>query len=153
PSFAGPTPAISPDSQTLAYMTDIQTLSLWQPATGKVVRQFKHPRRSFHAISFSPDGKSLTATTFDSASPTWDGTVQLWDVASGKELLPVGKIETQINDVSFAPDGRTLAQACADGVVRIWEMRTRQKRCEFRPPEGALLTLAYSPDSQRLALG
>src|SRR5262249_57637389 len=66
-----------------------------------------------HGVAFSPDGRTLAASTAA-------GTVELWDLTTRKvravlreETVPLGV------SVAFSPDGATLASASADGAVRL----------------------------------
>ena len=54
------------------------TLTLFDVATGKQVRQWKAPNPIF-TLAFAPDGKSLV-------SRGQDQVLRLWDVAEGKEI-------------------------------------------------------------------
>src|SRR5262249_7996667 len=55
------------------------TVRLWDPATGQLLRSLKHPDDSVFLTAFSPDGKTL-------ASATRENTLVLWDVATGQRL-------------------------------------------------------------------
>src|SRR5436309_2397117 len=53
-----------------------------------------------HALTYSPDGKTLV-------SGSYDGTVVIWDAATGKRLrtLEVSD-DKQVNHVAFSADGK-----------------------------------------------
>src|SRR6185436_14154410 len=59
----------------------------------------------------------------------------------------------EFNDWAGSPDGRLLAAADSSGTVRIWDVATLQP---LSPIKGFLLgahSVAFSPDSRRLAAG
>ena len=68
---------------------------------------------------------------------------------------------SQVHDVAFSPDGRFLASAgnwsnASDhgSGVRLWDPQTGQMVKTIRLPDnGGALSLAFSPDGRRLAIG
>src|SRR5262249_38048094 len=97
--------ALSPDGRTLATGCS-DCITLWEVATGKVIRQLKPSVRviCFHSLAFAPDGKTL-------AAGSWDHVIRLWDVATGQELRQFLGHENCVNALAFSPDGATLASA------------------------------------------
>jgi WD40 repeat protein len=54
--------------------------------------------------------------------------------------------------VTFSPDCKRFASACPDGSVRISEARTGKELLTMRGFEGKPASVAFSPDSRRLAI-
>src|SRR5262249_2577305 len=71
--------AFSPDSRTCLSGAADGSLSLWDLAAGKVLRDFSTDSLGINAVAFSPDGR--TALSGDSSCK-----VKLWDVATGQRL-------------------------------------------------------------------
>ena len=160
PGTPGPmsTVAFSPDGKMLAT-TDNNTVLLWNPATGRLIRSFSpgNDPDGILAVAFSPDGRIL-------ATAANAGAVRLWNPATGKPigspLQTVSPDDSDVTGVAFSPDGKTLATASNDisqetstAVVRVWDLATRQ-------PIGAPLQtdsangvtgVAFSPDGTMLA--
>src|SRR5262249_35216200 len=88
------------------------------------------------------------------ASGGFDGTVRVWDgtplgTPPEPENLP-GHTEP-VTWVAFSrPQDQLLATAGLDGTVRVWDMQTHRQVQEFRQGS-AVLSVAFSPDGQRLA--
>lgn len=115
----------SPDGRVVASVADDMVCRLWDPSSGKMLRELRgHKERTpnhfpsmLYACTFSADGKLLA--TGDKV-----GHVAVWDVASGKELTTLE-----------APGFYTW-----DGRQRIHSI-------------GGIRSLAFSPDSKTLAIG
>ena len=113
------------------------------------------------SITFSPDGKFLAAT-YSLGSGVG---VALCDVAARRRLtedvLPVK--DGQVVSVAFSPDGKILAAGYhhetpssrgVDGVV-LWDTVARRRLAQDPLPvkEGAVRSVAFSPDGKTLAAG
>jgi hypothetical protein len=91
------------------------TMTLWEAATGRLLRSFEGHNDSITSMVFSPDGRML-------ASASRDMTIRLWDVATGKELQSlVGHTEAP-KSIAISPDGGILASGSEDGTTRLWTL-------------------------------
>jgi len=126
----------APDGKTLAsfhYMG--KTVSLWEPATGKLLQTLEHPN-TVYAVAFSPDGLSLAV------HPSADK-VFLWDVARGKLIRQVDA--PGVGDpIRFSPDGKTLLTA-----QWLFDLATGKETRRFDGLSGGPL----SPDGRLWASG
>jgi WD40 repeat protein len=90
---------------------------VWDPETGKLVRQFADNRTLVHGIAFSPDGTLLAAAL------SIEGRVDVWALATG-ELVAAYKSDPhplhgpnhfmrsdKFHGVAFSPDGRFIGAA------------------------------------------
>jgi WD40 repeat protein/serine/threonine protein kinase len=111
----------------------------------------RHDAAVFSAM-FSPDGRWI-------ASGSQDGIVKIWDATTGQECYQFQAHEPQqhVRGVAFSPDGRYLATVSWDATAKIWKFDPKQARVETSTPltlrghQERLFSVAFSPDSQRLA--
>lgn len=92
-------------------------VSLWETATGRLIRDFKYHTDNIESVAFSPDGRLL-------ASGGMDGIVKILDMPKGTEKFSLSGHEWWIKQVTFSPRGDMLASASIDGTVRLWSTAT-----------------------------
>jgi WD40 repeat protein len=147
--------SFSPDSKLLASLSCDKSdstsnfygcrkiIRLWNLNNYKVVNEwYSGHAKNVTDISFSPDGRTIAATTDDQ-------TVSLWNL-KGTLLHTLKGHTDKINAVRFSPDDRTIATASNDHTVKLWS------------PEGVLLhtltghtkkvtSVSFDRDSQTIA--
>ena len=109
-------------------------------------------KASISTMRFSPDGNTL-------ATGSWDTTVCLWDVTkASKDWEPRATISAgkyTVIALAFSPDGRTLAIATLDfRQANLYFLDvTAGKVVASHRIDGALMSVAYSPDGKTLVTG
>lgn len=139
--------AFSPDGKQLAA-SGYHEVTLWEPATGKLLRRVKNLPQRIQALAWHPSGQWLAV---GGGSPGQSGEVALVDIAKGE----VAKILTSTIDtvmaLAFDREGARLAAGGADNAIRIFsvpegkELRLLQQHADW------VLGLAFSPDGKHLA--
>ncbi len=121
--------ACAPDGKTLAVVSRLGSLSLWDTVTGKEVRRIEAPVEGKPAypgqkgerlstVAFSPDGRSL-------ATGSWEGTVCLWNARTGQRMRCLKCESPFVEAVAFSADGRFVfaATRTPEGTdVRAWDV-------------------------------
>src|SRR5207237_1204762 len=95
--------------------SDDYTAKLWDVASGRELRTLQGHTDQVDDIVFSPDGRRLATSSFDSTARIWDG-------ATGKELITL-QSPIDLTSVAWSPDGARLATTAADGLVRVFPLK------------------------------
>lgn len=135
----------SPDGTTLAA-ADWNGVTLWRFPSGE--RLYRIQRPLCEQVAFSPDGALLAVASEYGNAVTLYST-KTWEVVRTIPLNTLGNLGA----LRYSPDGRTLAVA-GHGIA-VLDAETGQV-VMARPMEVATdsgLSLAYSPDGERLAVG
>src|SRR5262245_30599575 len=138
---------VSPDGSLVAAGGDEGGVRLHDAKTGALVRAIGGA--GDRGVSFSPDGRTLTAAGFH-----MDKLVGVFDVKSGKRIQTLaGHTEWEAYAAALSPDGRLLASAGADQQILIWDLATGKLRHRLEGQPFKVAALAFSPDSATLASG
>src|SRR5262245_24764442 len=140
--FAGKwvrTVQFSPDGKILAVGgPGNMTVRLYDVNTSKLSATLHGSAADILHLSFSDDGRYLTAGARD-------GYVRLWDVASGELRRSYSGHEGLVWSVGLAPDEKTISSAGQDRTLIFWEKETGREiarvNCEFENN-----TLVFLPD-------
>jgi WD40 repeat protein len=141
--------SFSSDGRTLAAVTNKGQASIWDVQS----RSLRHGRIPAHGeqvgVAFTKDGKTL-ATASSNA-------IEFWDAETGDSI---GRIPTYLpfgGVPAFSDDGALLAVSGGGGGVpraEVWDVARRSRVAAMEGgPEGDALSVALTPDGEKLALG
>ncbi|MDJ0718483.1 MAG: protein kinase [Prochloraceae cyanobacterium] len=95
-------------------------------------------------LSFSPDGKILAIGKYQGSSD--NPVIKLSDLASKKEIITLDEDISRIASLSFSSDSKILASADNDGVIKLWNLETKQAISGFDFLRG--FSVSFSPDGK-----
>jgi WD40 repeat protein len=147
--------ALSPDGQTLIYLSDKEPIALWDTATGKERIKIKGDLKGkdISAFAFDPSGRMVA--TAEHPWNTGDGytTIGLWNTATGERQASVRGPQDVVESLSFAAGGRTLISVDRQPAFRLWDVGTGKLVLQRTSEIGAVVSLAFTPDGHSLVSG
>jgi hypothetical protein len=133
----------SPDGKTLASTgAALGTVRLWDVAMGTLLRDFGDPKKMYHSVAFTPDGKLLAASE-------WPG-VTVWETASGRQF---NRLSGPRAAIQFSRNGHALWAKDADESLGLWEVATGALRMKLAGHGALIHGIALTPDGRILASG
>jgi WD40 repeat protein len=145
--------AFLPDGKTLLAGGEGHPPQLWDPAGGRVIREFSGPKESAR-LRLSRDGKLAASVA---GSPTrQDPQILLWEVQSGEVTARTGPSgfgesgHRRARFAEFAPDGACLAVGSTDGMLELWTLREGKAADLMNPEE--MYGAVFSPDGRLLVV-
>ncbi len=133
----------SPDGKSLASVSEESPLSLWDFATGRLLRELSCECANPTAMHWSPDGTRIFLMNGQPAN-----VATVFDVESGTTAYEIGA-----NSAAWSPDAKTLAAGTADGRVRFLEADTGKLLRTIRVHRGPVMRIGFTPDGRTLATG
>ena len=137
----------SPDgSQVLA--SGYHELTVWDAASGKLVRRISNLPERIHSLDWSSDQKTLAVA---GGSPSHIGEVRLVDWESGQVTKSFGRAIDVVQVVRFQPVGSLIATGNSDGTLRWYDASDLHLVRSVASHADIVNDIAWSPDGKRLA--
>lgn len=140
---------LSADGERLVSVGEDGTLRVWNVRARRLDQTIKAHQPVASAVRLDPaSGLALTGGA--------DGLVCSWDLASpGAAVLHVEAHRGGVLDLDFARDGADgrILTGGVDGAVRVWNLLDGEEQAALTQHEGAVTTVAWSPDGKRAASG
>ncbi|TPX30361.1 hypothetical protein SmJEL517_g06047 [Synchytrium microbalum] len=133
--------------ERLVSASDDFTLYLWSPTESKqpIARLTGHQQPVTH-VSFSPDGRYISSSSFDKS-------IKLWDGLNGKFLR---NLRGHVGNVYFAcwsPDSRSLVSGSKDTTLKVWDVRDGKIKVDLPGHADEVFAVDWSPDGRYVASG
>jgi WD40 repeat protein len=140
------------ESGSIALYDDLNDPSKVRNLSGNVTR-------SLEVSIFSPDGKILAASYYDSDQNANMGCgIVLWDVAGGNErTIPpsahtAGKDINKVDILAISPNNRLLAAGWSSGDITLWSLDNLALLHTYTVrPKVSISSLTFNKDGTRLA--
>lgn len=127
----------------IAVVSSDKNLTVWDTASGKLLRTIPIETADIDTAVVSPDGGLILVC--DHA-----GNAAVWDSQTGKSVFQLN-LSRYPSVASFSRDGKLLAIAPAGQPLRIYEVGTYRKLDETPAIAGGIEALAFSPDARLIA--
>jgi WD40 repeat protein len=155
----------TPDNKRLIVPTDNHELTVWDAATGKLLRRIFTRAERAHAMVFLPDGKLAVA----GSRPGQEGDVRIYNIDAGKTIDFGGvpavdgandptvlikelvQTDDEIFTLALSPDGKKLAAGGCDRLVRVWDLASGKLEHAIENHADWVLGVAFTPDGKGLA--
>lgn len=134
---------VSAAASRAAAVSSDKNLTIWDLATGKLLRTIALDTAEIDSTVVSPDGRLIL--TCDHT-----GNTVVWDAGSGKSVLHL-RLPRYSSAASFSPDAKLLAIAPAGQPLQLFEVGTYRKLYETSTVPGGVESAAFSPDARLLA--
>ncbi|MEO0841190.1 MAG: WD40 repeat domain-containing protein, partial [Cyanobacteria bacterium J06643_5] len=118
---------------------------VWNIKTGEQ-KYIKKGRSEFDAVSFSFDGETIAAASFDN-------TIKLWDAQTGENNRTLKGHNNKVSSISFSRDNKLLASASYDKTVKIWNLETGKVKYTFDGHTAKVESVSFSPNGKIVASG
>ena len=120
-------------------------LSMFNSATGELIRNLKGHLDAITSVAFSSDGRFIL-------SGSVDGTARLWDAAKGKEVHRFFGNTSSVESIEVSPSGQSLLIGSAYDSAHLWDLTTGQEMMEFdgRSDLASADSVAFSPDEKEV---
>jgi DNA-binding beta-propeller fold protein YncE len=122
-------------------------LTVWEAASGKLVRRIGNIGQRTYSIAISPDGNMLAVAC---GEPGRSGEVRLVDFVAGEVVGIVGRSTDVVLDVAFRPNRDEIAVASADNSVRIFNYKTLEQIRAYSSHADWVTAVAFSSDGNKL---
>ncbi|MBN8634797.1 MAG: protein kinase [Anaerolineae bacterium] len=112
------------------------SVTLWDTASGEVVRTIAAHTSPVRAIAISPDGTQLVTGGGNiqiSRGRPVDNELVLWDAATGAEIRRLSGHTAPIRSAVFSADGTRVLSGSDDGSLILWDVATGERIQTFAP--------------------
>jgi WD40 repeat protein len=136
-AIAGTTAAWWTANRPLIVGLGSNPLTLWDPATGKLLHSLEGHASAVSSFAWSPDGKLLATSSYDQSVRIWDG--------SGKALQSLAGHTAPVTCVAWSADGKLLASGDTAKTVLVWNANGGPPTQTLKGHGEQITRLAFAP--------
>lgn len=114
--------------------------------TGEQLKILERHTDTVGNVAFSPRGDRFATVSSDQTAVVWNTT----------NWLPIRELRVNAGNsglVDFSENGRFIVTITKDDSITIWDAKTGEALRRLGPFHGRIVSLAFSPDGEKLAVG
>jgi WD40 repeat protein len=125
-------------------------LSVYDLEQGTFQAVLRGHGRAIRCLAITSDGKLLASAAGNDEEPA---ELLIWEINSGRLMQALSGHLVNVTALAFSPDDKSLASAGRDGTIKVWDVETGKQQLHHNASAKPALTLAFSGDGRRLAVG
>ena len=135
--------ALSSDGELAATAGQDGLVRVWETDDGRLRYTFEGNHEAVRCVAFAPGDRGVIAAGDD-------GTVRLWRLSDTAQAEVFAATDDVVTALAVSADGRYLVGGGWNGGT-VWSLRRRAELCRVEGHEGAVRTVAISPDCRLAA--
>ncbi len=138
---------MSKDGKYISTGSANGTIKVWDALNGQLLKSFTAHAGNVKSVRFTPYGNYLLSSAAD-------GTVKIWNAADWSFAQTLTGHIGPVNGIDISADGKVIATIADDSslIIRSWGTWQVLEKLTI-PATGALKTVAFSPDTKKIAVG
>ncbi len=151
PVYRAPVPIMAltftPDGQQI-LVGGYNEATLWNVATGVLVRRLERLPQRIQALAFSPNGKSLLVA---GGTPGEYGEVSRVDFSTGERTKVYDTLPDIVLSAAFSPNGQQIVAGGADGSVRVYDWESGKRLWSSKVHADWVTSVCFSGEGNLVA--
>jgi hypothetical protein len=139
--------AIAPGGKEVA-VGGYHEVTVWDTATGKLVRRLDHLPQKIQTLSFNPDGSQLLV---GGGTPGDYGELALVDATTGRRIRVLDTFGDVVLSACFRDDGQRIAAGSADQSARVYDAADGRRLWSMKLHADWVTGVSFSSDHRFLA--
>jgi WD40 repeat protein len=137
----------SRDGKEVLAGSSLNTVCVWEVATGKELRRQEGPQKGVYALKFSADGKLAALLESDTRR------IGIVEAGTKDQIRPFPGSQSPFPPIAFSPDGNLILTQGDGGMLFLSEIATGKVLRKFRGATPELSSLTFSANGQWVAGG
>ncbi len=130
--FAAASTTSNVEDQTVINPASESWITLWETATGRLLRQIPQVDTPAVRLAFTPDGEFLLSG--HAGGEAQESRLRLWDTSTGNLVRTFPPRKEGAISLDIAPNGQLAVTVSNEGAVRVWSLATGRELAHAPAP-------------------